>query len=323
MATPWRGWLPALCVAALLSAAWCLRHPTSLGLGLGQGQGLPGARHVAFGAAAAIAAVGAVAWQFARVTSPGTHHAAARPPDPASILRRFPPRIDGAGARGELHKGANEAVIRLLRAQIGQGRELGAQVFAYRHGKLVVSVVGGCFRPMDGADWRGVDAATIFMSYSVAKGVTAAALLTLADDGKLDWSTPTSQIWPTMAMGRADSRQGGRELTIAEAVSHRVGLPGMPLPSWRFWEAYTRAGWRGLWDEGIAWAEDTPPRWAPGSRARYHHLSWSFIVGGEHDHLHTRIQAAFSHLCRAVLQGSRNGLVACTSPILSTGSPSA
>ena len=87
------------------------------------------------------------------------------------------------------------------------------------------------------------------------------------------------------------------ELTIAEAVSHRVGLPGTPLPPWRFWSAYTRAGWRGLWDEGIAWAEDTPARWAPGSRALYHHLSWSFIVGGEHVRLHTRVQAAQPEPC--------------------------
>ena len=63
-------------------------------------------------------------------------------------------------------------------------------------------------------------------------------------------------------------------------VSHRLGLPGTPLPPWRFVRALPLDGWRGLHREGLAWAEQTPPRWAPGRRCLYHHLSWSFIVAG-------------------------------------------
>ena len=126
--------------------------------------------------------------------------------------------------------------------------------------------------------------------------------------------------WLT-ASAIVSSRQGGRELTVAEAVSHRVGLPGTPLPPWRFWNAYTRAGWRGLWDEGIAWAEDTPPRWAPGSRALYHHLSWSFIVGGEQSACTRGFRLRF-HTDAALVQGSRSGLGGCTSRIWCSGSPS-
>ena len=30
----------------------------------------------------------------------------------------------------------------------------------------------------------------------------------------------------------------------------------------------------------MAWVEQTPLLWVPGERCSYHHLSWSFIVGG-------------------------------------------
>jgi hypothetical protein len=178
-----------------------------------------------------------------------------------------------------------------------------AQVFAYHEGRLAVAVVGGVFRPMGAPEeegkpaaarrgtpaglspspggtapgWRGVDAATVFMGYSVAKvcmshlylaprtacmalrkardslacsvakGLAAAAMLLLAGEGRLDFDVPAAEVsllplvapyrlcgvlndkthlvaatklWPALAAGRA-----GRDLTVAEAVSHRPRDP--------------------------------------------------------------------------------------------------
>jgi hypothetical protein len=140
--------------------------------------------------------------------------------------------------------------------------------------------------------WRGVDSSTVFMSYSVAKGCTAAAMLRLVDEGRLDWSQPIDQIWPELACGYNTTNiagdagaggggaAGGGAISMAEAASHRLGLPGTPLPPMRFYRRYLEGGWRGLWDEGIAWAEATPTVWRPGERASYCHLGWSFVVGG-------------------------------------------
>ena len=124
------------------------------------------------------------------------------------------------------------------------------------------------------AGWCGVDNSTVFMAYSVAKGCTAAALLRLIDERRLDWADPIDQIWPGLACRSVSG------VSIAEAASHRLGLPGTPLPPMRFYRKYCAGGWRGLWDEGIAWAEETPTIWQPGSRASYCHLGWSFVVGG-------------------------------------------
>lgn len=130
--------------------------------------------------------------------------------------------------------------------------------------------------------WCGVDSSTVFMAYSVAKGCTAAAMLRLVDDGRLDWSEPIDQVWPELACRstRTASDSSGGGVSIAEAASHRLGLPGTPLPPMRFYRKYCAGGWRRLWDEGIAWAEQTPTIWQPGERASYCHLGWSFVVGG-------------------------------------------
>jgi hypothetical protein len=42
---------------------------------------------------------------------------------------------------------------------------------------------------------------------------------------------------------------------------------------------YTR-GWRAMFDAGTSWIASLTPEWAPGCQASYHHVSWSWIVGG-------------------------------------------
>ena len=130
--------LSVLSVLALLSALWC-GGAMSLG-------GLVGADWLAGSAAG----MGLWAWLIlqavrnARVTQAAVQRPMACPPDPATILRDFPPRVDDtaavraetAGVAGsKLHQGANDAVITLLRDQIERGRELGIQVFAYHRGR--------------------------------------------------------------------------------------------------------------------------------------------------------------------------------------------
>jgi CubicO group peptidase (beta-lactamase class C family) len=259
------------------------------------------------------------------------------PPSPADILRLAPPRVcpdaEAEVGASSLHRGANEAIMRLLRYQIGYGRELGVQVFAYHHGQLAVAVVGGVFRPLEGKEeeeeeegkeeeeeeseegvqprhhpvaaaggglrelggWEPVRGGTLIMAYSVAKAVSASAMVLLRSQGELDFSQPCADVWPELTRRPGEHSAGpGAEagpgpgpavpryqLSVAAAVSHRVGLPGTPLPLQRFYGAWARGGWERLWEEGERWAEGAPLRWwPPGCRCRYHHLSYSFIVGG-------------------------------------------
>ena len=77
----------------------------------------------------------------------------------AAILRDHPPRVDTASFAAEagaaVHAGAAAAVQAVLSREIGAGRELGVQVYAYRHGRLQLAVVAGVHRPM-GDGWRGL-----------------------------------------------------------------------------------------------------------------------------------------------------------------------
>ena len=123
-------------ILAFLSMLCCIAGAVLLG-------GLLGPRW-----AAGVAVIAAGSWvisqtlQVARVTRASGRRTASCPPDSATILRKYPPRIDDAVAisaeavgSSKLHRGANNAAIKLLRDQIKLGRELGAQVFAYHHGR--------------------------------------------------------------------------------------------------------------------------------------------------------------------------------------------
>jgi hypothetical protein len=135
--------LSVVVLLALLSVLWC---SGAMLLGAIGGIDSSGGRWV-IGAAAGTALWAWViqqAVQVARVTRATGQRPASCPPDPVAILREYPPRVDDAAAvRAEtagsggskLHRAANEAVIDLLRHQIGCGRELGAQVFAYHRGR--------------------------------------------------------------------------------------------------------------------------------------------------------------------------------------------
>ena len=121
----------------------------------------------------------------------------------AAILRDHPPRVDTASFAAEagavVHAGAAAAVQAVLSREIGAGRELGVQVYAYRHGRLQLAVVAGVHRPMGGGGWASVEPETLFMAFSVAKGVAATGMALLAGGASWwychgCWMTPPSKL---------------------------------------------------------------------------------------------------------------------------------
>ena len=139
--------LSIVVLVALLSSLWCMVMAGAVG------GDSAGRRWVAGGAA------GAVLWgwviqqavQIARVVRATGQRPASFPPDAATILHKYPPRrVDDAAAGrvedSKLHRAANDAVVELLRDQIGRGRELGAQVFAYHRGRCgFLPPINACF----------------------------------------------------------------------------------------------------------------------------------------------------------------------------------
>ncbi|HEY8505420.1 MAG TPA: serine hydrolase, partial [Gemmataceae bacterium] len=67
-----------------------------------------------------------------------------------------------------------------------------------------------------------VDPDTVFAVGSVTKGMTAAALAMLAEDGKLTWDSRAAELIPGLEF--ADP-YATREMTVRDLLTHRSGLP--------------------------------------------------------------------------------------------------
>ncbi len=69
-----------------------------------------------------------------------------------------------------------------------------------------------------------VTTADLFHVGSLAKGMTATAIAKLVEDGALDWSLTLADAFPEFA---ASMRPAYRDVTLAELLQNRAGLPGI------------------------------------------------------------------------------------------------
>mgnify|MGYP003386920169 FL=1 len=165
-----------------------------------------------------------------------------------------------------------------------------------------------------------MDEHTLFMAYSVAKGVTAMALLSLVDKGLVGYGERVVELWPEFGAGGA----GKQDITVGDAVSHRAGLGSLqPFSLDALWSCVrghywgsskeakekvqvkenraraervkdervtdsqgsgsgrgTGTDWREAWRAGERFVEAMAPEFEVGVYARYHPLSFSWIMGG-------------------------------------------
>lgn len=156
----------------------------------------------------------------------------------------------------------NARVRAAIERVIDQGREIGVQVAAYHHGKIVVDTWAGLADPLTG---REVDGETLFNVYSVTKAVAATALHMQVERGLIEYDAPISRYWPEYA-----ARGKGRT-TVRDALTHRACVPQMPAgvtPEMMCdWEAMTAA---------IA---DLEPLAEPGTKTLYLSMTFGWIIG--------------------------------------------
>src|SRR5690242_8837612 len=84
----------------------------------------------------------------------------------------------------------------LLDDMVETGPEVGLQVAAYHHGELVVDAWSGV---ADVSTGRHIDGDTVFVTFSVSKGVTATIAHLLAERGQLDYDARIADVWPEFA----------------------------------------------------------------------------------------------------------------------------
>ena len=157
---------------------------------------------------------------------------------------------------------ANKIVQEAVDVAIGERGEIGLQVAAYLDGKPVVDVWGGL---ADEATGKQVDADTIFPVFSVTKAVTAVALHIQAERGLVDYAMPVAHYWPEFG---AHGKEKG---TVYDALTHRIGVPIMPLA--------VTPELMCDWDWMVQRIADMRPLFEPGTKSAYMSYTFGWVVG--------------------------------------------
>ncbi|MER5922049.1 serine hydrolase domain-containing protein [Streptomyces mirabilis] len=88
---------------------------------------------------------------------------------------------------------AQRRVEEVLAELTGSGVEVGVQVAAWRDGELVVDAWAGT---ADVAEGRPMGPDTLVPAWSTGKGVAAALVAVLVDQGVLAYDAPVARYWP-------------------------------------------------------------------------------------------------------------------------------
>src|ERR1700751_1674381 len=156
----------------------------------------------------------------------------------------------------------NSMVQEAVDAAISKRGEIGLQVVAYVDGKQVVDVWGGL---ADITTGRQVDADTLFPVFSVTKAVTAVALHIQAERGLVDYAMPIAHYWPEFGA------HGKDKATVYDALTHRLGVPIMPLG--------VTPELMCDWDWMVQRIADMNPLFEPGPKAAYMSYTFGWVIG--------------------------------------------
>ncbi|OLT11386.1 serine hydrolase [Pseudonocardia sp. CNS-139] len=145
---------------------------------------------------------------------------------------------------------------------VSSGAERGVQAAVHRGGELLVDAVAGVADPATG---RPMTPDTPVFVTSTGKGVTATVVHVLAERGVLDYPTRIADLWPEFAA------HGKDRATVADALTHAVGVPGLPADITP--DAFLD------WDAMCALVAGARPWWEPGTATGYHAQTFGWIVG--------------------------------------------
>jgi CubicO group peptidase (beta-lactamase class C family) len=163
---------------------------------------------------------------------------------------------------GKIVSDAQKHVQEAIDHLVESGAERGLQVAVYQHGELVVDAVAGVADPATG---RPVTSDTPFFSASTGKSMTSTVVHVLAERGVFGYDTPIVELWPEFGA------HGKQAATIRHALTHSVGVPGVP--------ADTTPEDLGDWQKMCAAITDAQPWWEPGTKFGYHALTYGYLIG--------------------------------------------
>nr|WP_233517763.1 serine hydrolase domain-containing protein [Geodermatophilus sp. LHW52908] len=148
-----------------------------------------------------------------------------------------------------------------LAAQLDD-EELGASIAVDVDGETVVDIWGGWRDEARTTPWTRD---TIVNVWSTTKAVTALAVLTLVEQGRVDVHAPVAEYWPEFA---ANGKDG---VLVRHLMAHTSGVAGWD-PPFTVEEMYD-------WDTSVARLATQAPWWEPGTASGYHAQNQGHLLG--------------------------------------------
>ena len=146
-----------------------------------------------------------------------------------------------------------DALAGKLKELLDSSGEHACQLAVYHDGELVCDLAAGAATPE-----------TLFPLFSAGKGPMITAVLRLAERGEVDLDRPVAEYWPEFGVNGKDS------ITLRTVLNHRAGLFSLPASS--FAE-------QADWDHMCALLASRRPIGVPGTRTRYHALTFAWLAG--------------------------------------------
>ena len=155
-----------------------------------------------------------------------------------------------------------EPLREVIAARLDSGDELGLALAIDLDGELVADLHGGV---MDEGRTRPWGPDTIVNVWSTTKTITALAMLTLVEQGRLDVHAPVAEYWPEFAAN------GKEDVRIRHLMSHTSGVAG--------WDAPFDAADMYDWEASTARLAAQAPWWEPGTASGHHAQNQGHLLG--------------------------------------------
>lgn len=147
----------------------------------------------------------------------------------------------------------------IIDAHIAGNFHPGAQLAVARHGRLALY---RCFGHAAVAPTRAVGETTLFPLFSNTKVMTAAAVWTLVEEGKLRFTDRVAEHVPGF------EAHGKQDVTVAHLLTHQAGFPTAEVPAACFTD-------HKLLRRAVC---DFRLDWPAGSRLSYHRMSAHWVI---------------------------------------------
>jgi CubicO group peptidase (beta-lactamase class C family) len=150
-------------------------------------------------------------------------------------------------------------VITVFNKMIADGLHEGAQLAIYENGELSLYISGG----KDIKSGKPITGDNLFCVRSTTKGLTALVIAMLYERGLLKYDEPVAKYWPEFA------RNGKENITIAQIMGHRAGIPqsiSVPVTKWTDRAEVARG------------VEELKPVWMPGKYDGYHASTYGWVA---------------------------------------------